>query len=50
MAKNKKNRQKPQQQQQKLTPKQQIVTQEIYDDGQSALEESGTVLNAVPET
>ena len=50
MAKNKKNRQKPQQQQQKLTPKQQIVTQEIYDDGQSALEESGTVLNAVPDT
>ena len=33
MAKNKKNRQKPQLQQQKLTPKQQIVTQEIYDDG-----------------
>lgn len=50
MAKNKKNKQKPQQQQQKLTPKQQIVTQEIYDDGQSALEESGTVLDAVPET
>ena len=50
MAKNKKNRQTPQQQQQKLTPKQQIVTQEIYDDGQSALEESGTVLNAVPDT
>lgn len=47
MAKNKKNKQQPQQ---KLTPKQQIVTQEIYDDGQSALEESGTVLNAVPET
>ena len=50
MAKNKKNRQKPQQQQQKLTPKQQIVTQEIYDDGQSALVESVTVLNAVPDT
>ena len=50
MAKNKKNRQKPRQPQQKLTPKQQIVTQEIYDDGQSALEESGTVLNAVPDT
>lgn len=50
MAKNKKNRQKPQKPQQKLTPKQQIVTQEIYDDGQSALEESGTVLNAVPDT
>lgn len=51
MAKNKKNKQKPQQQQQKpAAPKQQIVTQEIYDDGQSALDESGTVLNAVPET
>lgn len=50
MAKNKKNRQKPQQQQQKLAHKTQIVTQEIYDDGQSALEESGTVLNAVPDT
>lgn len=50
MAKNKKNRQKPQLQQQKLTPKQQIVTQEIYDDGQSALVESVTVLNAVPDT
>lgn len=49
MAKNKKNRQKPQLQQQKLTPKQQIVTQEIYDDGQSALVESVTVLNAVPD-
>ena len=51
MAKNKKNKQKPQQQQQKSSaPKQQIVTQEIYDDGQSALDESGTVLNAVPDT
>ena len=51
MAKNKKNKQKPQQQQQKpAAPKQQIVTQDIYDDGQSALDESGTVLNAVPET
>lgn len=51
MVKNKKNKQKPQQQQQKpAAPKQQIVTQEIYDDGQSALDESGTVLNAVPET
>lgn len=51
MAKNKKNKQKPQQPQQKpAAPKQQIVTQEIYDDGQSALDESGTVLNAVPET
>lgn len=51
MAKNKKNKQKPQQQKQKsAAPKQQIVTQEIYDDGQSALDESGTVLYAVPDT
>ncbi len=48
MAKNKKNKQK--QQQKSVTTKQQIVTKEIYDDGKSALEESETVLNAVPET
>ncbi len=48
MAKNKKNKQK--QQQKSVTTKQQIVTKEIYDDGKSALEESKTVLNAIPET
>ena len=46
MAKNKKNKQKLRQ---KPTPKQQIVTQEIYNDGKSALDESGIVLDAVPE-